>query len=209
MEPRSSDALGAALPCGSRDGASRACARIGWEADGFSFPYLWATAVATASFASIGVRFSYRVATRVARPGAAVAGTAAVWIASSLPIYQYLLPFGPYGACTLVAAVLVTVWHRHEWSRDRWLVIGLLAGFITNVHPVAARWVLLPAASFLGLDHGSRRERVPAAARFVIGGIFGALPGMVAEGEERAERRRQAPERTHEITDRSSGVLTA
>jgi hypothetical protein len=160
---------------------SRSAGVVDWEQDGFSLPYLWATAIANALFASVGLLLSYRVATNVAGKGPAVAGTVAVWLASSLPVYQYLLPFGAYGTATLVAAGLMTVWYPRDWSIRKWLLLGLLAGFITTVHPVASVWVLLPVTSLLGLDPGTLRERITAGGWFAVAGTLGALPGMVAK----------------------------
>ena len=134
-------------------------AGLDWAADGYSLPYLWISAVVTALAASIGLLLSLRVAMTLARTGPAVLGTTAIWLASSLPIYQYLLPFWPFGIAVLVSSALVWVWQRSGWTASRWLALGALCGFAVSVHPVGVTWSVLPVASLLGLDRGTIGER--------------------------------------------------
>jgi hypothetical protein len=137
----------------------------GWAADGFSGPYLWLTGLGTAAHAFGGVLLAYRLSRdRLARPGPAALGALVVWGASSLPIYQYFLPFWPFGCGLFVAALLLTVWAAGRgWGLGRWLLLGLLTGLTAIVHPVGVAWALLrrprfsawtPAAS--GSDCGPR-----------------------------------------------------
>ena len=152
---------------------------IGWPADGYSLPYLWISAVVTALAASIGLLLSFRVSLTFARTGPAVVGTIAIWLASSLPIYQYLLPFWPFGIAVLVSSALAWVWHRPGWNGRRWLVLGALSGFAICVHPVGVTWSVLPMASLLGLDRGTIGERGRGFAWFALGGLIGLLPQLI------------------------------
>jgi hypothetical protein len=154
---------------------------IGWPADGYSLPYLWTSAVVTALAASIGLLLSLRVAMTLARTGPAVVGTTAIWLASSLPIYQYLLPFWPFGIAVLVSSVLVWVWHRPGWTASRWLALGALCGFAVSVHPVGVTWSVLPVASLLGLDRGTFGERSRALGWFALGGLAGLIPQLIGK----------------------------
>jgi hypothetical protein len=154
---------------------------IDWLADGYSVPYLWISAVVTALAASIGLLLSLRVSLTFARPGPAVVGTAAIWLASSLPIYQYLLPFWPFGIAVLVSSALVWIWHRPGWNAARWLALGALCGFAVSVHPVGVTWTVLPLSALLGLDRGTLGERARAAGWFALGGVAGLLPQMIGK----------------------------
>jgi hypothetical protein len=149
--------------------------------DGFSTPYRWFSAIGTALAASIGLLLAFRVARDVAEVGPAVLGTAAIWLASPLPIYQYLLPFWPFGIAVLVSSALVVVWRTPGWGARRWFALGALTGFAAIVHPIGIAWGLLPAAALLGLDAGSRAERVRALPWFALGGFVGALPQLVGK----------------------------
>jgi hypothetical protein len=154
---------------------------VGWHADGYSLPYLWISAFVTALAASIGLLVSLRVSLTFARPGPAVAGTVAIWLASSLPIYQYLLPFWPFGIAVLVSAAVLWVWHRPGWGAWRWLALGALCGFAISVHPIGVTWAVLPIASLIGLDRGAFGERARAAGVFALGGVAGLLPQMIGK----------------------------
>jgi hypothetical protein len=168
-------------------GAGHGVAHLGrvvgldWAADGYSLPYLWLAAFATALAASTGLFLSFRVASSLTRVGPAVAATIAIWLASPLPIYQYLLPFWPFGIAVGVSAALLCVWHRPGWTWRRWLGLGVLSGFAASVHPIGVAWLLLPAASLVGLDAGTRRERVRGLGWLALGGLVGALPQMVGK----------------------------
>ena len=149
--------------------------------DGFSMPYLWFSAFGTALAASIGLIISLHVSLTVARTGPAVVGTTAIWLASSLPIYQYLLPFWPFGIAVLVSSAIVWMWHRPGWTASRWVALGVLCGFAVSVHPVGVTWSVLPIASLLGLDRGTIGERGRALGWFALGGLMGTLPQLIGK----------------------------
>jgi hypothetical protein len=149
--------------------------------DGFSTPYRWFSAFGTALAASIGLLVSFRVSLKVARTAPAVVGTTAIWLASSLPIYQYLLPFWPFGIAVLVSSAVVWMWHRPGWTASRWVALGVLCGFAVSVHPVGVTWSVLPIASLLGLDRGTIGERSRALAWFALGGLAGLIPQLIGK----------------------------
>jgi len=75
--------------------------------DGYSWPYLWACAGGTAFYAFLGLWFSYRLALRFAAPGPALFATILVWLASSLPVYLYFLPFHAHAMAMFSVAGVV------------------------------------------------------------------------------------------------------
>lgn len=154
---------------------------LDWATDGYSLPYLWLASLATSLAASAGLLLSFRVAESLARVGPAIAGAVAIWLASPLPIYQYLLPFWPFGIAVGVSGALLWVWHRPGWTWRRWLGLGVLSGFAVSVHPIGVAWLLLPVASLVGLDVGTGRERVRGLGWFALGGLLGALPQMIGK----------------------------
>ena len=152
-----------------------------WPEDGWAMPYVWMASFGTAVYASIGLLLSARVARNLFPIGPVVLGTVAVWLASSLPIYQYFLPFMAMACASFVAALLLFVWVRPGWGIRRWGLLGLLAGFLVTVHPVGLAWLALPATSILGLEPGAMRQRVVAVGVAAVGAVLGSLPEFIGK----------------------------
>jgi hypothetical protein len=104
--------------------------------DGYSWPYVWACAIGTALYAFLGLWLSYRMALRFAAPGAALLATIAIWLASSLPVYLYFLPFHAHGVASFTVAWFFWNWFgvRDGGGRWRWLVWGLSLGLVTTTY---------------------------------------------------------------------------
>ncbi len=152
-----------------------------WQADGFSLPYRWACGFGTALYAFLSLLIAYRIARRRLSGAAAMVGVVAVWGASSLVVYQYLLPFWPFGAASFVGAVLLWMWDSERpptaW---RWLAMGALTGLAFTIHPVAAGWGVLPLLAVLQL-RGSLVSKARAAALVGIGVPIGAAPQLIGK----------------------------
>jgi hypothetical protein len=154
---------------------------LDWKTDGYALPYRWFTAFGTALYGFLGLLLSYRLARQFAAVGPSLLGTGAVWAASSLPVYQYFLPFWPFTIGAFAAAGLLHMWHKPGWGVGRWLSIGVVTGLLVTIHPVALPWAVLPTLSLLGLDPGALRARLEAAAVFVSGVVIGAMPQLVGK----------------------------
>lgn len=154
-------------------------AAVGGQAtDGFSLPYRWWTGFGTALYAFGALLISALLVRRRTRSWAAVSAALVVWGASSLLVYQYFLPFWPFGAGAFVGAALLAVWWRPSWSWRRWGAMGVLSGLALIVHPVGVAWAAGPAASLLGLEQGAVRERARGASAFLAGLGLGVLPQL-------------------------------
>lgn len=82
---------------------------------------------------------SYRLALRFAQPGAALAATIAIWLATPVPVYLYLLPLTIEVGAMFSAAMVLTVAlsaRDGRGSRSRWLVWAAGAGIA-----IAAVWM--------------------------------------------------------------------
>lgn len=100
-------------------------------ADGFSWPYVWACAFGTAFYAFLGLWMSYRLAMRFAAPPAALLATIVVWLASSVPVYVYFLPFHAHAMGLFSVALVLTMWLSIRDGRDtrgRWFMWGMAGG---------------------------------------------------------------------------------
>ena len=147
---------------------------------GFTAPTLWFVGFGTALMSFLSLLIGFRLVRGPFGTWPSVLAVIAVWLASSLPIYMYFLSFYPFGVGAFVGGLLLLAWHRTSgWAFRRWLLLGILGGFVTSVHPIAITWVVLPFAGLVWLDDGTRRERVRALAPFVLGGVIGYLPQMI------------------------------
>jgi hypothetical protein len=157
-------------------------AGIDWSTDGYSLPYLWLTAFGTAVLAFLGLLLSFRIAGKATSAPAALLGVLVVWGASSLPVYQYFLPFWPFGAGVFVAAALLWVWWSGRgWSMGRWAGLGILCGLALAIHPVGVAWLALPVVSLAWLDRGDLGQRLRAGAILLSATVIGAAPQWVGK----------------------------
>ena len=152
--------------------------------DGFSIPYRWFSAVGTAVAASIGLLLAFRIARGVAEVAPAVVrGDLARLAVADLPV---------------PAAVLAI---RHPRARDVGARHGLALsgleraplararradGVAAIVHPIGVAWALLPLTSLLGLDAGTRGERLRAVL------LVRRSPWGAAATDREGDRRRVA-----------------
>ena len=156
-------------------------------ADGYSWPYLWACAFGTAFYAFLGLWLSYRMALRFAGPGAAFFATVAIWLASSLPVYLYFLPFHAHAMAMFGVAWFLWNWLRVRDGSDgraRWFVWGLSAGVVVATYYLNGL-VLLVALIECLLRLFKPRQFVPALTRgllFLAGLVLVVLPGLAIKG---------------------------
>jgi len=155
-------------------------------ADGLSWPYVMAAALGTAVYAYVGLWLSYRMARRVATSAAALWATIAVWLASSLPVYLYLLPFAVQVAAMFSAALMLTLWLSIRDGRDarwRWLAFGLAAGLAiaTSVFNAALLIVVVFEAASRIARSGGFVETVLNVMVFLVGGAVVAVPALGLE----------------------------
>jgi hypothetical protein len=105
-------------------------------ADGFSAPYRFAMAFATAFYAFLGIFLSFRLARQYVQERWALLATVAIWWGSSLPIYMYFNPSWSHAHSAFVVALFLSYWHQTRPSRTlkQWLLLGLCAGLMLNVY---------------------------------------------------------------------------
>lgn len=147
-------------------------------ADGYSWPYRWACAVGTATYGFAGLLFARAVALRFARPVAATLATAAIWGASSVPVYMYFVPFHVHALAAFTVALFVWLWLR---VRDRgtaanWLGWGAAGGLVAATYYLDALLLLVPALELVG----GTRGRVGLVARAVVTrALLFAVPALL------------------------------
>lgn len=144
--------------------------------DGYSAPYLWFTAMSSAVLGFLAIVMGVDLARRFGCPRTALPAGIAVLLASSLPVYMYLLPFHVHASAAFAAGLFfwwgfarVGTWRARDWG-----VWGLTAGLMLAVYYVHG--VFLIAAAWALARPGAMRDRARAAAAFAAGLVpFAAL----------------------------------
>jgi hypothetical protein len=114
--------------------------------DGFAWLYVSAVSVASALYGFSGLYVVWRCAARLFSSGPAFWALLAVWLASPLLAYMYVIPSMPHALGFGATAAFMAMW----WIVPRrpgllgWFVWGLLGGLLAVVRWQELIWVLLP-----------------------------------------------------------------
>ena len=105
-------------------------------ADGFSAPYRFTMALATAFYGFLGLLLAFRLARQYVEERWAFLATLAIWWASSLPVYMYFNPSWSHAHSAFVVALFLWYWHETHSSRSlaQWLVLALITGLMLDVY---------------------------------------------------------------------------
>jgi len=154
-------------------------------ADGYSAPYVWTMAVATAAYGFAGLWLSFRLARRYFAERWAVLATLGLWLASSLPVYMYLNPSWSHAHSVFAVALFLWYWHRTRGTRRlrQWLVLGLLAGLMLNVYYLNAVFLLVPLVGSLrawAQRLGRKPPEASAPSAVLLGNVVFGVALLVA-----------------------------
>jgi len=86
-------------------------------ADGYSRPYIWAACFTSALYALGGLLLSYRLARRFAGAFAATLATIAIWLASPLVMYTFILMPWSHASGFFLFALFLTLWLTDDGRR--------------------------------------------------------------------------------------------
>ena len=105
-------------------------------ADGFSAPYRYAMAFATALYGFLALLLSFRLARKYVRPVWSFIATLAIWWASSLSVYMYFNPSWSHAHSAFVVALFLWYWDATREGRNlaQWLLLGAIAGLMLDVY---------------------------------------------------------------------------
>lgn len=105
-------------------------------ADGFSAPYRYAFAFATALYGFLSLLISFRLARKYLHPLWAFLAVLAIWGGSSLPVYMYFNPSWSHAHSAFIVALFLLYWDSTRESRTlpQWLLLGLIVGLMLNVY---------------------------------------------------------------------------
>lgn len=123
------------------------------SADGFSKPYFWAIALATALYGLAGLLLAYRLARRYTSIWAAAAATITACLATPVVFFMYVSPPWSHVPALFIVALFITLWAgtRGRRSAATWIALGLLGGLMTLSREQLGLFLLLPALEALGV----------------------------------------------------------
>lgn len=159
---RAADALGAGIP-----------------ADGYSRPYIWAVCFMSALYALGGLLLTYRLARRFAGAFAAALAVIAIWLATPLVMYTFILMPWSHPVGFFLFALFLTIWlrgggalapRRAARSPGDWALLGLVGGMMTITREQLGLLLLLPAVEALAAYVALARERRWDEVRRLLGG---------------------------------------
>jgi len=153
-------------------------------ADGFSTPYVVTMALATAFYGFLGIFFSYELAKSYFGESWAFLAALGIWFASALPVYMYFNPSWSHAHSAFAVSLFLWYWHRTRNARTtrQWILLGLLAGLMTNVYYPNAVLLLVPLLESLARYWEAIRQQ-PAGwsafrRLFVNNLVFVAVGGL-------------------------------
>jgi hypothetical protein len=151
-------------------------------ADGYSLPYRLACALATAGYAFLGLFLACRAAQRFTARTPAILATVALWLASSLPVYVYFLPFYSHALASFAVSVFLWYWlTRRPLDRLRqWAAWGLVGGLVWQMEPLAGLVLVAAVVEWLSSVRATTLQRAAAsAAAFGAAALLAAAPQLV------------------------------
>lgn len=138
-------------------------------------PYALVAHGGTAMFAFLGLWLSYRLALRIAKPPAALVATITIWLASSLPVYLYVMPF-PMPVAALRFGIT-----RGNFPVFNWTNPQLMALAFSSEHG-AFLWTPVLLFATLGLAVAIRRQPAFGITLLLSGALFFYLVAAYAGG---------------------------
>lgn len=145
-------------------------------ADGFSLPYLVATAAATCIYGFLGIWISFCLARQYFRERWAFVATVGIWWATALPVYMYFNPSWSHAHSAFIVALFLWYWNRTREGRRliQWIILGALAGLMIDVYTVNAVVLLVPLLESCVIYWKRRRENQahPMLRLLAYDGVF-------------------------------------
>jgi hypothetical protein len=151
-------------------------------ADGYSLPYRLACALATAGYAFLGLFLACRTAERFTARTPAILATVALWLASSLPVYVYFLPFYSHALASFAVSVFLWYWlTRRPLDRPRqWMAWGLVGGLVWQMEPLAGLVLVAAVMEWLSSLRATTFPRAAASGTaFGAAALLAATPQLV------------------------------
>jgi hypothetical protein len=153
-------------------------------ADGYAWPYLWAVGIGTALYGWAALWISAGIARRLDVEAGVVPAVVAWVTASSLPVYQFFLPFHVHALAAFTVSAFVAFGLREPgaWSSRQWALWGALGGLMVQTYQLNG--VLLLGAVVVWVQDVRRRSLIEAVVRglaFGAAGLLVCVPQLVGK----------------------------
>ncbi len=115
-------------------------------ADGFSFPYTLAMALATSFYGFLALWISFHLARKYVPEKWAFLATIGIWFASSFPVYMYFNPSWSHAHSAFAVALFFWYWDSTRGKRTwlQWIILGGISGLMMDVYYINAVLLLVP-----------------------------------------------------------------
>ncbi len=115
-------------------------------ADGFSWPYVDAMALATALYGFAGLWIAFRLTRNWFEEIWAFLATVGIWFGSSLIVYMYFNPSWSHAHSAFLVALFLWYWYRTREGRSlkQWVALGVISGLMLDVYYPNAILLLVP-----------------------------------------------------------------
>ena len=113
--------------------------------DGYSWPYIWAVALGSLFWGTMGLFITYRLCREFADSGSTSAALIGMWFASPVVFYLYVTPPMAHANSMFTVALFLFIWMhtRDERQLFEWGILGASAGLMVLVREL--NWLLLLA----------------------------------------------------------------
>ena len=113
--------------------------------DGYSWPYIWAVALGSLFWGTMGLFITYRLCREFADSGSSSAALIGMWFASPVVFYLYVTPPMAHANSMFTVALFLFIWMhtRDERQLFEWGILGASAGLMVLVREL--NWLLLLA----------------------------------------------------------------
>ncbi|MGH9372949.1 MAG: hypothetical protein ACRD15_15605, partial [Vicinamibacterales bacterium] len=160
------------------------------NANGISFPYRQAVCIAGLMYGLLGCWFMYRLASRLSPRRIAAAATVVTIGGSFMLWYLVKEPSMTHAPSMALVAGFAWAWMatREHRTTVQWVLLGLLAGFMTLVRWQNAIFALLPACdsavilarAWRARDGPAGRDALMKGVLFTLAATLAFLPQMLA-----------------------------
>jgi len=156
-------------------------AGLGWPADGYSPPYVWAATLTTTLLGLITLWLLYNLGQRIASPPAALLATIVTWLASPLVFYMYSHPDMAHTNDAFVNTLFFWVWYqiasRRHQAAGSWLLLGAVVGLAALVRTQNGLLILIPLAQLILTPTANRQIQNYLSSG--IGALLAFSPQMI------------------------------
>ena len=157
-------------------------------ADGYSWPYRFTMAAATAAYAFVGLLLAFSIARRFVPERWAAIATLGIWFGSSLPVYMYFNPAWSHALSAFAVSLFLWYWLRTREKRQtkQWIVLGLIGGLMINIYYPNAVFLIIPffdalrdqVAAWRGRNVDFFRNRAVAYLVLVAATVVSLVPTL-------------------------------